>query len=184
MAVLTDLTGLPLSILLPLSPVYGIGCYLFVEKAKKSFSKKQFRQVIAMSLVIFVAFATPVTVILAALPNWTLTLTTDKATYAVGAKVTITVTLTNYAYFAKSLTTTTGYPAVLEVAVTKGSAPRQSVFMVDYINLFNSFGPQQSFQRVLTWQAINGTGEFNVHATISSLFQRSLYNQVNVTVIP
>jgi hypothetical protein len=178
-----DLTGLPVYLLLYMSPVYLIGVYVFWTKAKESYQERKFKKLIALFYIVFLAFASPISVILAAVPNWSLTITTDKIMYRLGENVTITAILTNNAYFAKALDSYYSPSGTLEIAVTNGSIPHQYVFMDELVNIGNSVGPRQSLQKTLTWQAINGTGEYYVHVDSMDSIQ-GFSDQVNITITP
>jgi hypothetical protein len=142
LAFLNDLTGLPVYLLLPMSPVYLLGVYFFWTKAKESCQEKKFKKLTALFLIVFLAFASPITAILAAVPNWSLTATTDKITYRLGENVTITEALTNNAYFAKALNS-------FELSLTSGSIPHEHVFVDEIVNI-SSVGPRQSLGQTLT----------------------------------
>jgi len=183
LAVMTDLTSLPVYILLPVSPVYLIGVYVFWTRAKTSYGERKFKKLIVLFLIVFLAFASPITVILAAVPNWSLTVTTDKSIYRLGENVTITATLTNDAYFAKALDSYYSPSSMLEIAVTNGSIPHQYVFLDELVNFSNSVGPRQSIRKTLTWQAVNVTGQCYVHVdSLNSIMGFS--DQVNITITP
>lgn len=183
-AFMNDYTGLPVYPLLYLTPVYLIGLYVFWTQAQKSYQEKKFKKLTALFLIVFLAFASPITVILAAVPNWSLTVTTDKITYRLGENVTITTTLTNGAYFAKALDTSFSPSSNLEISVTNGSIPYQHVFLDENVYFANSIGPRQSIQKTLTWQAINGTGEYYIQADSINGNGIKLSDQVNITITP
>jgi hypothetical protein len=180
---MNDLTNLPVYLLLYMSPVYLIGVYLFWTKAEKSYQDRKFKKLIALFFIVFLAFASPISVILAAVPNWSLTVTTDKIIYRLGENVTITTTLTNNAYFAKALDSYYSPSSTLEIAVTNGSIPHQYVFLDELVNFSNSVGPRQSIQKTLTWQAVNGTGQYYVHVDSPNSIQ-GFSDQVNITITP
>jgi len=182
-ASMTDLTSLPVYLLLYTSPVYLIGLYVFWTKAKASYQERKFKKLIAFFLIVFLAFASPITVILAAVPNWSLTITTDKSMYRLGENVTITAILTNNAYFAKPLDSYYSPSSTLEISVTNGSIPHQYVFLDELVNFSNSVGPRQSIPKTLTWQAVNGTGQYYVHVD-SPESRMGFSDQVNITITP
>jgi hypothetical protein len=182
-AFMNDLTGLPVYLLLYLSPVYLIGVYFFWTEAKKSYQEKMFKKVVALFFILFLAFALPISVILAAVPNWNITVTTDKIMYRLGENVTITATLTNNAFFAKALDSFFSPSSSIEISVTNGSIPHQHKFFYELVKLANigdSVGPRQSIQKTLTWQAVNGAGQYYVHA--DSIGNNRLSDQVNITI--
>lgn len=183
-AFMNDLTGLPVYLLLYMSPVYLIGVYVFWTKAKKSYQERKFKKLIALLIIVFLAFASPISVILAAVPNWSLTVATDKIMYRLGENVTVTATLTNNAYFAKALDSFYSPSSTLEIAVTNGSIPHQHVFMDKLVNFGDTVGPRQSIQKTLTWQAVNGTGEYYVHADSHNTASYRFSDQVNITITP
>jgi hypothetical protein len=160
-----------------------IGVYVFWTKAKTSYQERKLKKLTALCFVVFLAFASPITVILAAVPNWSLTVTTDKSIYRLGENVTITATLTNNAYFAKALDSYYSPSSMLEIAVTNGSIPHQYVFLDDLVNFSNSVGPRQSVRKTLTWQAVNGTGQYNVHVDSPNSIM-GFSDQVNITITP
>ena len=182
-ASMNDLTGLPVYLLLYTSPVYLIGVYVFWTNAKTSYQERKFKKLVALCFIVFLAFASPITVILAAVPNWSLTVTTDKSIYRLGENVTITATLTNNAYFAKALDSYYSPSSMLEISVTNGSIPHQYVFLDDLVNFSNSVGPRQAIRKTLTWQAVNGTGQYNVHVD-SPNSRMGFSDQVNITITP
>jgi len=176
LAFLNDLTGLPVYLLLPMSPVYLIGVYFFWTYAKESYQERKFKKLTALFLIVFLAFASPITAILAAVPNWSLTATTDKNVYRLGENVTIIATLTNNAYFGKPLNS-------FELSLTSGIIPRQHVFVDEFVNI-SSVGPRQSLKQTLTCQA-NGTEEYYVRADIfSGINEFFLSYEVNITITP
>jgi len=183
-AFMNDYTGLPVYPLLYLTPVYLIGLYVFWTQAQKSYQEKKFKKLTAIFLIVFLAFASPITVILAAVPNWSLTVSTNKITYRLGENVTIITTLTNGAYFAKALDTSFSPSSSLEISVTNGSIPYQHVFLDELVYFGNSVGPRQSIQKTLTWQAVNGTGEYYVQADSINDNGIKLSYQVNITITP
>jgi len=182
---MNDLTNLPVYLLLYMSPVYLIGVYVFWTKAKTSYQERKFKKLIALFFIVFLAFASPISAVLAAVPNWNFTVTTDKVIYRLGENVTITATLTNNAYFAKALDSL--YGPSLEIAVTTESIPHQYVFLSGFVNISGSVGPRQSLQKTLTWQAVNGTGEYYVQADIfiaTGYCRYRFSDQVNITITP
>jgi len=182
-AFMNDLTDLPVYLLLYASPVYVIGICVFWMKAEKFYQEKKFKKLIALFFIVFLAFASPISVILAAVPNWSLTVTTDKIIYRLGENVTITATLTNNAYFAKALNSPYSPSSAIEISVTNGSIPHQYVFMDELVSFGGSVGLRQSIQKTLTWLAVNGTGEYHVQVdSINSALAFS--DQVNITVTP
>jgi hypothetical protein len=182
-AFMNDLTGLPVYLLLYASPVYLIGVYVFWTKAKTSYQERKLKKLTALCFIAFLAFASPISVILGAVPNWSLTVTTDKSMYRLGENVTITATLTNNAYFAKPLDSYYSPSSTIEISVTNGSIPHQYVFLDDLVNFGNSVGPRQSIRKTFTWQAVNGTGQYNVHVDSPNSIM-GFSDQVNITITP
>jgi hypothetical protein len=179
---MNDLTGLPVYLLLYTSPAYLIGVYVFWTKAKESYLERKLKKLTALIFIVFLAFASPISVILAAVPNWSLTVTTDKIMYRLGENVKITATLTNNAFFAKALNSYFSPSSQLEIAVTNGSTYHQYVFLDELVTISNSVGPRQSIQKTFTWHAVNGTGEYYVHVDSTNI--QGFSDQVNITITP
>jgi hypothetical protein len=90
--------NLPPVLFLPLAAFALIGTYLYLKRVYKYYEERKLKKLFASTLVFALILITPYPIYIILAPNWSLKVTTDKATYRLGESVNITITLANRGY--------------------------------------------------------------------------------------
>ncbi len=109
------LSRLPIIFSIPLVVIVGFAVYTYLHAMQTYYRKGKIRRLTALAVILALIIITPYVTYVVATPNWSFTVTTDKAVYKLGENITITATLRNLGYITHSFKSSLSDPILVTV---------------------------------------------------------------------